>query len=162
MPMHVFVPRNDPPTFRDRLLVHSTEVGLGLLSLFSAAQVLLTPLFKSYAPSQSLKAVDPFTGLVLAAFLGIGGTLAVVGVLWMGRKISTGWLLEQTGWLLSGTAWIGYSALVAYAFPFSTISYSIAGFLGLICWGRAYVVTRIERSIRPGAEVVKTIRRDGG
>lgn len=162
MPMHVYSPRNDPPTFLDRLLVHSTEVGLGVLSASASVQVLLTPLFKEYAPSQSLKAVDPFMGLLLAVFLGIGGTLAVIGVLWTGSKISTGWLLEQSGWLLAGTAWTGYAALVAYSFPFSTISYSIAGALGLVCWFRAYVVWRIDRSVRPGAEAVRTLRKSGG
>lgn len=161
MPTHVFAPRNDPPSVWDRLKVHSTEVGLALISALAAVQVLLTPLLRAYAPSISLRAIDPELALILAVFLGAGGVAAMVGVLWWGSRISTGWLLEETGWILTGTAWIGYGALVAYSFPYSTISYTIAGGIGFICLFRAYVVVCIDRSLRRKAQVVRSLREGG-
>ena len=146
----------------DRVRLHSSDVGLGVLAASSGVQVLMTPLFKDYAPSLSLKAIDPLLGLILAVFITMGGIQAVTGVLWMGRRISTGWVLEQVGWLFVAAGWIGYALLVAYTFPFSTIGYTMAFSIGVIAAFRAYVVWTIERSVRPRAEVAKTLRQDRG
>jgi hypothetical protein len=162
MPQHVYAPRNDPPSMWDRVKMHSADLGLAVLAVSASLQVLLTPLLRAYAPSQSLRAIDPELGLILAVFLGVGGGLAIIGLLWSGSKISTGWVLEQIGWILAGSAWLGYGALVAYAFPYSTLAYTIAGAIGIICLFRAYVVLCIDRSIRSKAQAVRLLREGRG
>ena len=162
MPTHVWQPKNEQANLWDRLKIHSTEVGLAIIAMLTSIQVWATPLFKEYAPSISLRGIDPALALSLAAFIGTGGLLSLIGVLWDGKRISTGWMLEQVGCLLVAFGWIGYGCLVAYSFPYSTIAYGMAIGLGLIAFARAYVVWRIERSIRPGAEVAKKLRTGKG
>ena len=157
-PAHVPRPRNEPPSRMDRMRIHSSDLGLALLSLVISAQVLATALIPRYEPSLTLIGIHPILAFFLAVFIGVGGVLAIRGLLWSGDIVSSGWTLEKIGWILVGSGWLGYAALVAEAFHESSISYSIPGVLGVLALIRAYVVWTIEKDTRPTAEHLRRVR----
>ena len=163
MPAHLYRPRHDPPTIRDRVLIHSSDAGLaGLLTTPVAVLVLITPLLPGYEPSNTLERLPAILSLAMAVMLGAGGVLATLGLFWRGHVVSTGWTLEQIGWWFVAGGWGGFAYMAFVKSPFTTISWYIPAVLSLLALTRAVVVFLIERDTRPRAEEIKHERECGG
>ena len=84
--------------------------------------------------------MDLWVSVGLAAGTVAGGTMALVGLLWIGHTESHGWTLEQSGcWLLT-VMWFGYAVAVAESSPDSPTGIALVVILGFATFTRAAVV----------------------
>lgn len=147
MPSHVPQPVNDPPSFFDRLRIHSSDVWLAVLAITVGVVVTVGRLSRVMT-STSLSSLDDWLPIALAAVMVVGGLVAVTGLLWTGRTESRGWTLEQSGWWMVASAWAGY-AIAVVSSPTGTIAgVAISSVLAAAAACRALVVAGIERRRR--------------
>lgn len=158
MTKHVLPERPIPEALYWRLLRHSNGVGLATLPIVLSLVVLVSAFLPSFEPSMSLARIPDVLNVALASIIGTGGVVALCGLLWNGKVVSTGWTLERSGWLLVAGGWDGYAAAVLYYFPEQVIAWVIPAYLGALALVRAIVVYIIERILRPRAENAKASR----
>ena len=162
MPAHIPIPKNDPPTLRDRIDLHSSDAGLAaLLTLPVASQVFLAPLLPGYTPSNTLSTLSVIASVVMAVMLGAGGVLATMGLFWRGNIVSTGWALEKVGFIFVGGGWGGFAWMAFDRNPTTTIAWYIPLVLSFLAFYRYRVVKRIEAEMRPRAEAARKQRKEG-
>lgn len=162
MPSHVYPPRHNPPSFMDRLLMHTSDAGVSaLLTVPVALQVILAPLLPGYEPSNTLDTLSVIASIGMAVMLGAGGVLATMGLFWSGHVVSTGWALERCGWIFVAGGWSGFSYMALMGDPSTTLAWYIPGALSLMAWARLVVIVKIEHATRPAVEAVKEIRGEG-
>lgn len=148
MPSHVYKPRHDPPTWWDRLLVHPMDTGVALLAIQFAALITLSLMVPGFVPSRSMEELEMWIVFLVAASLGTGGLLAVVGLNWRGDEVSHGWALERFGWILASAGFAAYSVTVLTHFPGSLFSWAVPAALSLMSGLRLWSVNQIERNMR--------------
>lgn len=148
MPTHVYQPLRNPPTWRDRLLVHPMDTTVGVVSIFFGVLVALSLVWPEFTPSKSMDRMPWSVVILVGGFLGTGGAMAVVGLNWWGDKVSFGWLLERFGWLLSAAGFATYAISVSWHYPGSLFSWGIPLALGAGALLRWYSIGRIEKSVR--------------
>ena len=155
MPTHVYKPVHDPPTWRDRLLVHPMEVPVAAMLVLSGGVAGLALLVPGFTPNRSLDAMPGLTVVLVAAFLFAGGILALTGLYWRGDNVSTGWALERFGWLLASGGFATYAISVCWHFPGSLFAWGFPLGLGIACFFRFWSLVKIEEATRQVIAEVK-------
>lgn len=148
MPTHVYKPKHDPPTWWDRLLVHPMDTGVAVLAIQFSALIAVSVMVPGFVPSKSMDQLEMWVVILVAAALGNGGLLAVIGLNWRGDEVSHGWALERFGWILAASGFAAYSLTVLTHFPDSLFSWAVPAALGLMSGLRLWAVFKIERSMR--------------
>lgn len=150
MPKHVFRPRHDPPSAGDHFMVHSTGIILSIMSVALSVLLAVGVISNLTEAFVSADTVPLFVPILTSVTLGVGGVLAIRGMLWMREDdVSPGWLLEKVGWMLQAT---GYTAVALATFALYQFS-SVGGWLSFASLAavgavRTYVITQIERDAR--------------
>lgn len=155
MPTHVYRPLRNPPTWRDRLLVHPLDTTVAFIALVFAVLVLLSIIVPDFIPSKSMDRMPWPVVILVSGFLGTGGGLALIGLNWSGDNVSKGWALERLGWILAAGGFITYSISVSWHYPSSAFSWGIPLLLGFGSILRCWSIIRIEKSTRRTIAEVK-------
>lgn len=145
MPAHALLPEHDPPTLWERIRLHTSDIWLYLLAVVIGAIIMPLPFLGHGPGSTAVAEMDLWVSVGLAAGTVAGGTMALVGLLWIGHTESHGWTLEQSGcWLLT-VMWFGYAVAVAESSPDSLTGIVLVVILGFATFTRAVVVGYIEK-----------------
>lgn len=155
MPTHVFQPLRNPPSWWDRVLVHPMEMMIAATAIIFGVLVALSLVAPDFIPSKSMDRMPWPVVILTSGFIGTGGTLALLGLNWVGDKVSLGWALERFGWLLVLAGFISYSLSVVWFYPRSVFSWLIPALLGIAALLRWWSILRIERATRQTIAEVK-------
>ncbi|WP_315913570.1 hypothetical protein [Arthrobacter sp. lap29] len=155
MPTHVYQPLRNPPSWRDRLLVHPMDTTVALVAIVFAVLVALSILVPEFIPSKSMDKMPWAVVILVSGFLGTGGLLALIGLNWAGDNVSKGWALERLGWLLAAGGFITYALSVSWHYPASVFSWGVPLSLGAGAALRCWSIVLIEKSTRRTIAEVK-------
>lgn len=155
MPTHVYQPLRNPPNWRDRLLVHPLDTTVAVVAVFFGVLVALSLFVDEFIPSQSMDKMPWPVVVLVGAFLGAGGLLALVGLNWWGDTVSRRWALERFGWLLATGGFTTYAISVSWHYPGSLFSWCVPLALAAGCLLRFVSIVRIEKSVRQTLAEVK-------
>lgn len=148
MPTHVYQPLRNPPTWRDRLLVHPLDTTVAVVSVIFGVLVALSLILPDFIPSKSMDKMPWPIVVLVAGFLGLGGGIALTGLNWWGDNVSAGWAIERFGWLLAAGGFITYALSVSWHYPSSAFAWAVPLALGLGAVIRAVSIVLIERGVR--------------
>lgn len=155
MPTHVYHPEHNPPTWRDRLLVHPMDATVAGIAILFAILVGMSLIIPGLIPSKSMDKMPLVISILVAAFLGAGGLLALIGLNWQGEVISKGWALERLGWLLAAGGFATYAITVSWHYPGSVFSWVVPLALGVGAGLRCWSVALIERGMKESLAIRK-------
>lgn len=155
MPTHVYQPSRNPPTWRDRLLVHPTDTTVALIAILFGVLVVLPLFFPDFTPSKSMDKMPWQIVVLVSGFLGTGGVLSMLGLNWWGDDVSKGWAIERFGWVLSGGGFATYAISVSWHYPESMFAWGVPLALGIGSIFRAWSIALIERATRRKVAEVK-------
>lgn len=155
MPTHVYQPTLNPPSWRDRLLVHPLDSTVALVAILFAVLVCLSLLLPEFIPSKSMDRMPWWIVVAVSGFLGTGGLLAIIGLNWQGDSVSKGWALERLGWALAAGGFATYAITVCSHYPASVFSWAIPLSLSFGAALRFWSVALIEKGMRHSIAEVK-------
>lgn len=155
MPTHVYQPLRNPPSWRDRLLVHPMDTAVASIAVCFGLLVAMSLLLPDFIPSKSMDKMPWAVVLLVSGFLGTGGLLALVGLNYRGEDVSNGWALERFGWLLAGGGFLTYAISVSWHYTPSVFSWLIPALLGMGSCLRVLSIVRIEKATRRTIAEVK-------
>lgn len=147
MPERRFYTWRQPPQIHDRAYAHPGTTAVSFSALIVGVGLIghATALVDG---SDTLAALPGWLKIWLGAFLIIGGTLAMIGLLRTWKDLARGWRIESVGWILQLGAWAGLTGLVAYQVPFATITWPMTLAATLTAVLRMRALTHIEREAR--------------
>ncbi|MCC3266673.1 hypothetical protein [Arthrobacter gengyunqii] len=154
MPTHIYQPTRNPPSWWDRLLVHSMDSTVAGVFLIFGALAAISLLAPDFIPSKSMDQMPLLVVILVSVFLAAGGVLSIIGLNWPG-DVSTGWALERFGLLLSAGGFIAYAISVSWHYPESVFAWVVPLLLGLGGLLRCLSVLMIERHTRRTIAEVK-------
>lgn len=155
MPTHVYQPLRNPPSWWDRVLVHPMEMTVAFMAIAFGAFVALSLITPDFIPSKSMDRMPWPVVVLTSGFIGTGGALALVGLNWVGDKVSLGWALERFGWLLTVAGFAAYSISVSWFYINSVFSWLVPAFLGVGSILRWWSIVQIEKATRRTIAEVK-------
>ncbi|WP_163540847.1 hypothetical protein [Occultella kanbiaonis] len=140
--------RHEPPSLLDHVLGHPFEVAVSAWWIVAGVLVTLTVIGSGTPASASLGRLPMLLMLGVGATVGTGGILALAGVIWPGTRLTTAWAVERAGWLLGGAGWTAYLAAVAWAYPRSLVTISLAAVMVTGAALRIVALYQHERQVR--------------
>jgi hypothetical protein len=147
MPTHLYIP-GEPTPLIDRLRAHPLEFAVTCISavcglvLAGSAHHL-----DNVMPLSGLAQLDPVIVYLVAIFLGVGGSVALYGVLVRRDNIRRELNIEQMGWLVQMFGWVLYTVptvLLGFTSIFGVI---IGTFLTIGCLLRFDALRRVEQKL---------------
>ncbi|UNX54071.1 hypothetical protein MF406_14130 [Georgenia sp. TF02-10] len=160
MPDRARRPTHNPPTAADHILAHPFETAVALWWVVIGVMLLVAHLAPGASASPSVEMLPDWLVLALAGAILAAGVLALAGLLWPGRWLTTALAVERLGWLLGAAAWGGYLAATYAAFPSSLVSVSLAAVMVTGAVLRILALYRVERDAETAIE--QTARHDDG
>lgn len=148
MPNHVYIPLRTPPTWRDRLYIHSMDLTVAGIAVMFGLTVGLSLILPDFVPSRSMDKMPWPITMLISFFMGFGGILAIVGLYWRGDDASEGWARERLGWVLAAAGFFTYAISVGWSYPGSLFSWGVPFALGVGSYIRVEAIKRIEREVR--------------
>ncbi|MDO5676500.1 MAG: hypothetical protein Q4G35_03215 [Propionibacteriaceae bacterium] len=147
MPERRFYAWHQPPRFRDRAYAHPGTTAISAAGLIVGAGLIVDTVGIA-SGNDAVEALPDWLKTWVGAFLILGGTLALTGLLHSWTDLARGWRIESLGWVLQLGAWGTLTALLAYLVPDATIAWPLTLAAAVTAVLRMRALVHIEREGR--------------
>lgn len=148
--------RREPPDLRDHFLGHPAELVIAGWWVIVGALLGIAVAIPGASASPS---VDRLHSIPLAAAMaitiGVGGALAIAGLLWPGKHLTTAWAIERAGWIIGGAGWTTYLVTTIARYPTALVALSLAAAMVSVAVLRLAALWVVERQVRADLAAVR-------
>lgn len=147
-PAKGYLRMHNPPILWDRVLGHALELPISVLA-FLLSLLLVCNEWGGASMSPLFADLGTWHVVLMAALLGNGGALSMLGILLPFRHArDRAWLLEQAGWVVQCSGWALSGVLVGASANHVVVSVLTASFIALGGLLRVLALKRTDRGTR--------------